>query len=94
MNSNSAWRIQCRAFVGIFVLGACVLLPAPGFAAPERVSLKTPEQKIRERQVMVATKQIRLAKIQDPEVRRAIREIFLYLNLPHVEETEEKGKRQ
>ncbi len=51
------------------------------WAAPERLSLKEPAKRVKERAAKAQIKGMDLQNIEDPEARRAIREILNYLNL-------------
>ena len=51
------------------------------WAKPERLQVKDPGQRVKENSAKAQLKNIDLQKIEDPEARKAIREILNYLNL-------------
>jgi len=63
------------------VLGSWLPVPV-SFAKPERFEIKKAEHRSKERAAKSQIKNIDLRSIEDPEARRAIREILNYLNLP------------
>ncbi len=68
--------------LSVFVLlASCALLPGFGFAEAERMPIKMEEQKVREHLAKQNLKNIDLNRIQDPEARKAIREVMRYLKL-------------
>lgn len=66
--------------VSLFLF-SCFLLPASGFSEPERLPIKLEEQKTREHLAKQNLRHIDVNRIQDPEARKAIREIMRYLKL-------------
>ena len=67
-------------FACSLLLATCYLVP-PAFAKPERIEIKEAGKRIKERGAEAQIKTIDLQNIEDPEARRAIREILNYLNL-------------
>jgi hypothetical protein len=66
---------------GMFLMFAVSSMLPMAYAKPETLALKSDARKQKEVMAKENLKRIQLAKIQDPEVREAIREIVRYLNL-------------
>ncbi len=64
-------------FLALFTIGTAATL----YAAPERLELKDPQRKEKERAAKAQIKNIDIQDIEDPAARKAIREILRYLNL-------------
>ena len=73
MKTYFAWMLAA-------VLAVSGIAPK-AWAEPERLSLKDPAKRVKERGAEAQIKTIDLQNIEDPEARRAIREILNYLNL-------------
>ena len=63
-----------------FFLTVVSLAPAV-LAKPEQIRIKDPNKSIKERNAKAQIKNVNLQNIEDPEARRAIREIMNYLDL-------------
>ncbi len=66
------------------ILASCILLLAfsvSAFAEPERLKIKDGQKRNKELSAQSQIKNVYLKKIQDPEARKAIGELFNYLNL-------------
>ncbi len=70
-------------FTAVFILLMMSLMMAtdPLWAAPQRLGVKTTELRGKQKTARTQLKTINLQNIEDPEARRAIREILNYLNL-------------
>lgn len=70
-------------FLALFlflVLGSWFLAPF-SFAKPERLEIKEASHRMNEKAAKAQIKNINLKNIEDPEARKAIQQIFNYLNL-------------
>ena len=65
----------------LFLLVSVMVLGGSAYAKPERLEIKHPGRKAKEQTAKAQIKNIRLQNIEDPEARKAIREILNYLNL-------------
>ena len=70
------------ALLCVFVFSFSLATAEVAFAKPERKAIKSKARKSREVNAKKEVKKIRLKKIQDPEARKAIRQIMNYLDLP------------
>ena len=64
-----------------FAVLALSLVTSTAWAKPERLEIKKADQRSKEKAAKTQIKNIDLRNIEDPEARRAIREIMNYLNL-------------
>jgi DNA invertase Pin-like site-specific DNA recombinase len=68
-----------KIVIGIIALG--MFANQTAFAKAERLQIKDADRRAKEHAAKAQIKNIDLKNIEDPEARRAIREIFNYLNL-------------
>lgn len=68
-----------KIVMGVMILG--LMTSGIALAKPERLQIKDPNKKVKEQAAKSHIKNIDLRKIEDPEARKAIREIFNYFNL-------------
>ena len=68
------------AFVFTLALGAWYLVPC-SYAEPQRLAIKDPDRKTKEEVAKSQIRRIDLQGIEDPEARKAIKEILNYLDL-------------
>lgn len=68
-----------KIVIGIIVLG--MFANSTVFAKPERLQIKDANKRAKEHAAKAQIRNIDLKNIEDPEARRAIREILNYLNL-------------
>lgn len=65
----------------LIIVVALLSIPCTLYAAPKTIALKSDGVKQSQREAKANLKQIDLQKIQDPEVRKAVKEILRYLKL-------------
>lgn len=64
-----------------FILAGLLTLSIPAFAKPEQIRIKTRQHEaLQEKSSKKDLKNLELSRIQDPEARKAIREIVAYLS--------------
>ena len=66
--------------MGLAMLGMMVISQF-AWAKPERMLIQDPNRKARENTAKAQIKNVNLKNIEDPEARKAIREILNYLNV-------------
>ncbi len=68
----------------ILIVVLALMLPvSSAFAKPEKIQIKGKGRQSREVTARERMKNMDLRNIEDPEARRAIREILVYLDLPY-----------
>lgn len=82
------------AAVFFLALGPLTLGQGGALAKVERVSMKSPERKVEQKLARQNLRNIDLKRIEDPEARKAIREILRYLKLNAKQEKASSSKRQ
>lgn len=80
MKTYLSWMLLAVLAVSAFGTNA--------WAKPERIKLKETSKRAKEQAAQIQMKKIDLQKIEDAETRKAIREIFNYLNLQTKNEAE------
>lgn len=75
-------KLKLYSSLGLMLLVSQICLPM-AFAQPERMQLKTAEHKAKHELAKLDAKTVKLSKIQDPEVRKAIKAILTDLNLSY-----------
>ncbi|OGW69574.1 MAG: hypothetical protein A2036_04285 [Omnitrophica bacterium GWA2_50_21] len=75
-------NIKIYSMIGLMILASQVCLPV-AYAKPERMQLKTVEQKAKHDRAKLDAKSVKLSRIQDPEARKAIKAILTDLNLSY-----------
>ena len=75
-------KLKIYSVVGLMLLVSQICLPM-AFAKPERMQLRTAEHKAKHERAKLDAKTVRLSKLQDPEVRKAIKAILMDLNLSY-----------
>lgn len=73
-------KLKIYSIVGLMFLVSQICLPV-AFAKPERMQLRTAENKVKHERAKLDAKTVKLSKIQDPEARKAIKAILTDLNL-------------
>jgi len=76
-------NLKIYSIIGLMLFVCQICLTSPTFAEPERMQLKTAEQKAKRELAKTEAKSIKLSRIQDPEARKAIKAILTDLNLSY-----------
>jgi|GEM_PF-4490931 len=79
VSSSSFTRIL---YLGSWILFSCFLAPSV-FAKPERLEIKSVEERGREDKAKAIAEKIDFSKIEDPDARQAFRAVFDALHLDH-----------
>ena len=67
----------------LFVLILSLMMPGLVMAKPERLLVKSEQKRNKEKNSKNVIKNIKVGNIEDPEARKAIKEILNYLELPY-----------
>ena len=67
----------------LFLLLAAVLISGTAYAKPEQLRVKSENRRVKEKAARNQLKAVQLNAIEDPEARKAIREILNYLDLSY-----------